>query len=301
MKYDSLRAMEDIVASQYSRLEIDIPGESGVGWKRTASCVDVAEDQVLNEEWRKGIVEGAQHLREETYVRFSEPHSDAKLWPNVHPYGTGSVLAEPGAGNMKSHAKNRLVLIQSWFRRSPLWSFWFSNRLMVADLFFTNRKRQEAGTRGASAGTEADPITRLYGTAQPSHIPESSAWWERQAKDLSAITDDSENGMMQAMVTVTHNDSCPEMLATIRRGPFATPTEEELIEFLLKRKPRERSRPDFENHSLEHVLSFQRRVHHMKSKFMVRNQLTPLGIVNDWWDRTPRALDVWRVSSRSCI
>ena len=102
-------------------------------------------------------------------------------------------------------------------------------------------------------------------------------------------------------VTVTHNDSCPEMLATIRRGPFATPTEEELIEFLLKRKPRERSRPDFENHSLEHVLSFQRRVHHMKSKFMVRNQLTPLGIVNDWWDRTPRALDVWRVSSRSCI
>ena len=52
------------------------------------------------------------------------------------------------------------------------------------------------------------------------------------------MSDDSELGLMQAMVTVTHNDSCPEMLAAIRRGPFATPTEEEAIEYLLKRKPR---------------------------------------------------------------
>ena len=98
--------------------------------------------------------------------------------------------------------------------------------------------------------------------------------------------DDSELGHMQTMVTVTANDSSPEMLATIRRGPFATPTEEEFIEYLLTRKPRKSSRVDFENHSLEHVLSFQRRVHHMKSKFMVRNHLTPLGIFQDWWDRT---------------
>ena len=94
-------------------------------------------------------------------------------------------------------------------------------------------------------------------------------------------------------VTVTHNDSCAEMLATIRRGPFATPTEEELIEYLLKRKPRDRSRPDFENHSLEHVLSFQRRIHVMKAKFMIRNHRTPLGILSDWWDRTLRALDLF--------
>ena len=41
------------------------------------------------------------------------------------------------------------------------------------------------------------------------------------------MSDDSELGLMQSMVTVTHNDSCPEMLAAIRRGPFATPTEED--------------------------------------------------------------------------
>ena len=91
---------------------------------------------------------------------------------------------------------------------------------------------------------------------------------------------------MHTMVTVTANDSSPEMLASIRRGPFATPTEEELIEYLIKRKPRDKARPEFETHSLEHVLSFQRRVHHMKAKFMVRNSSTPLGILQDWWDRT---------------
>gem|GEM_PF-6250332 len=208
------------MASQYSRIEIDIPGEGGVGWARTASSVDVAHDPVLDERWQRGMVEGAQHLREETYVRFSEPHNDAKCWPHVHPYGTGSMMAEPNAGNPKSHAKNRLALIQSWFRRSALWGFWFLNRIMVADLYFTNRARQAAGRRGASAGTEEDPITRLYGAAQPSHIPESTAWWARQAKDLGALTDDSENGMMQAMVTVTHNDACPEMLAASGEGPL---------------------------------------------------------------------------------
>ena len=91
---------------------------------------------------------------------------------------------------------------------------------------------------------------------------------------------------------MTHNDSEPMMLSTIRRGPFATPTEEEFIEYLLKRKPRDRSRPEFETHSLEHVLSFQRRVHHMKQNFLIRNKRTPIGILNDWWDRT--LIDVGR-------
>ena len=108
--------------------------------------------------------------------------------------------------------------------------------------------------------------------------------WKKQQRDLLAMSDDSELGLMQSMVTVTHNDSTPEMLAAIRRGPFAVPTDEEAIEYLLKRKPRDRARPAFEQHSVEHVLSFQRRVYHMKKKFMVRNQLTPLGRMVDWWD-----------------
>ena len=53
----------------------------------------------------------------------------------------------------------------------------------------------------------------------------SSAWWKVQSKDLFAITEQGEMGMMQSMVTITHNDRVPELLAAIRRGPFAEPTE----------------------------------------------------------------------------
>ena len=38
-------------------------------------------------------------------------------------------------------------------------------------------------------------------------------------------------GLMQEMVTITHNNRCAEMLATVRRGPFARSTQEERIEF----------------------------------------------------------------------
>ena len=37
---------------------------------------------------------------------------------------------------------------------------------------------------------------------------------------------------------------------------------------------------------MEHVLSYQRRVHATKTSFLKRNVMTPLGIVKDWWDRT---------------
>ena len=53
------------------------------------------------------------------------------------------------------------------------------------------------------------------------------------------LLDAAELGLMQCMVTVTANDSSPEMLAAIRRGPFAQPTEEEHIEYLLQRKRRD--------------------------------------------------------------
>ena len=171
-----------------------------------------------------------------------------------------------------------------------MWGFWFLNRIIVAELFFTNRKRQEAGRRGASTGKEEDPITRVYGPSAPSSIPESTEWWKKQQSDLFAMSDEAELGLMQTMVTVTANDNNPEMLAAIRRGPFATPTEEEYIEYLIKRKPRDKERPMFETHSLEHVLSYQRRLHAMKAKFMTRNRRTPLGILQDWWDRTLHVL-----------
>ena len=121
MQYSNLTLWEQIVASQHLRVEVEVPGEGRRGWSRTGSSIDPANDPALGPEWRRDIQAGAQHLREETYVRFSEPHMDAKLWPVVHPYGTGSLLSEQGSGLPHKHAKNRLLLIQSWFRKSALW------------------------------------------------------------------------------------------------------------------------------------------------------------------------------------
>ena len=89
----------------------------------------------------------------------------------------------------------------------------------------------------------------------------------------------------RTLVTITHNNSTAEMLATIQRGPFAKPTDEEYIEYLIQRRPKTQRRPDFEHYSLEHVLSFQRRVQAIKKNFMQRNNKTPLGRLAEWWDR----------------
>ena len=287
LKYDALSIMEEVVATQHSRIEIDVPmGPADRGWRRVEASVDTSSDPALDDLWRRDIAKGAQHLREETWVPANDPHYDAKVWPHVHPYGTGSLLSEFGAGGPQKHARNRLTLIQSWFRRSALWGFWSLDRLIKTELFFKNKKRQQSGRPGASAPDEREPLRRIFGTAQPSDVPESSEWWKRQQRDLFAISDDAELGLMQAMVTATHNDSAPEMLAAIRRGPFAEPTNEEYIEYLINRKRRNQERPNFENHSLEHVLSFQRRVLNLKKRFMRRSERTPLGKLRDWWDRT---------------
>ena len=120
----------------------------------------------------------------------------------------------------------------------------------------------------------------------PTSIPESPSWRAHQQKDLFALTEESELGMMEVVVTITFNDFAPEMLASARRGPFAAPTASERIEYLVTRLRSERTRLDHENYALEHVLSYQKRIAATKDAFMKRNTLTPLGILNDWWDRT---------------
>ena len=114
----------------------------------------------------------------------------------------------------------------------------------------------------------------------------SGEWWKEQANDLFALTEEHELGMMSTMTTITHNDLSPEVLASVRRGPFSSATEVEQIEYLLTSHSAERTRCDFENYATEHVLSFQRRVAATKQEFMVRGKMTPLGITKDYWDRT---------------
>ena len=199
-----------------------------------------------------------------------------------------------------------------------MWAFWKLDWLIKHELFNLNYRKARQRGQSAPSQEEPDPYKRRFGTAIPKNIPErslsfvllgslplgvfcfaclsqeihttqivtSSAWWKEQQKDLFALTEEHELGMMSSMVTITHNDLVPEMLANIRRGPFAVPTETEQIEYLLTRVRSDRHRADFENHGMEHVLSYQRRVAETKANFMRRNHKTPLGIVRDYWDRT---------------
>lgn len=115
----------------------------------------------------------------------------------------------------------------------------------------------------------------------------SPEWWGRQRRDLFAATEDSELGPVGTMTTITQNDSSPEMLAAMRRGPFAAPTSEEMIEYLVGAWDKSIAwRPDFHEFAYEHVLSYQRRVQAVKRNFMQRNKETPRGILEDYWDRT---------------
>ena len=91
-----------------------------------------------------------------------------------------------------------------------------------------------------------------------------------------------------SLTRISHNDGCADLLATVRRGVGARPTEEEYIEYLLARKKRSQERPPTEYYALEHCLSYQRRVTAIKNVFMLRGKTTPLGVLRDWWDRTDR-------------
>ena len=259
--------------------------------------------------------------------------------------------------------RNRVLSLQSFFRRSSRYAFWQLDMFIKRTLFFKNL--HSGGYRPKV--TDGDKFAQTFGTIIPSSIPESSAWWKMQARELAAICDDGESGsrlsrvvllvvsscslmvqsaraasrvplsvagimhsrvnsthaqcavydirslsgIMHSMVTapsspygslsvglhiceaylitgdcqITHNNRSPEMLAVVRRGPFARPTPEEKIEHLLTRVRKSGSSVAFADHALEHTLSFQRRVHSIKVDFLKRCAKTPLGITHDYWDR----------------
>ena len=49
MKYDQLSVFESIVAKQHVRIEIDVPGEGGRGWRRSASSFELDSQHDLGE------------------------------------------------------------------------------------------------------------------------------------------------------------------------------------------------------------------------------------------------------------
>ena len=98
------------------------------------------------------------------------------------------------------------------------------DRLEKTALFFkTKAGKGHSGACGDAEQRGDDPISKHFGTAPPADRPESKEWWQRQQRDVCTMTDESELGLMHQMVTISHNDNGPEMLAAMRGGMFATP------------------------------------------------------------------------------
>ena len=90
---------------------------------------------------------------------------------------------------------------------------------------------------------------------------------------------------MSSMVTFTQNDNAPELLAHAARGPCAIPTEREMIRYLLIRSSPKERKPQIHTDAMPAVLSHRRRVHQFKNRFLRPNSATPLGIIENYWDR----------------
>ena len=193
-----------------------------------------ASGHALPDSWGREMKAAADFLR--ARVTLGDPHLDAKLFPSLLPHGTGSCRAEDGAGGLQKYCRSLLCSLDHSFRRSPVWMFFQLDRMIKNDLYFRERGRKRAAQAleaGDPASVDAaghsgvrDPHAELFGRVDPRHIPESASWFHGQQKDLMALSADHELGLPTAMVTLTQNDSSPELLAHARRGPCAVPTEE---------------------------------------------------------------------------
>ena len=87
------------------------------------------------------------------------------------------------------------------------YGFWALNRFLLQQLYFLNRRRRHFGRRSASSANDADAFTRVYGSAAPSTLPESTEWWRRQSRELFANVDGLIISDALASDGASHNDS----------------------------------------------------------------------------------------------
>ena len=81
MSYESVAAYAAIARHRGVRLDVE-ELHDGQGWKRCRRSVQIGDD-VLDDDCREKLVQGAQVLQEDTSVNFSDPHYDAKVFASV--------------------------------------------------------------------------------------------------------------------------------------------------------------------------------------------------------------------------
>ena len=149
--------LEDTIGDEEAVLVVVDPQEL----PRTWASVDILREQIgegtyrvtpageapdqrstMDEQWGPQISAVAADLQEAARVTLGDVHLDAKLYPQWHPYGSGSLRAADDKVKMQAYLQQRLMSLQHDFRRSPVWSFQSLDRLIKNDMYFRHQKRK---------------------------------------------------------------------------------------------------------------------------------------------------------------
>ena len=81
MSYESVSTYAAVAQHRGIRLDVE-ELHNGQGWRRCRHSVEIGDD-VLDDDCREKLVQGAQALHEDTFVGANDPHYDAKVFPSI--------------------------------------------------------------------------------------------------------------------------------------------------------------------------------------------------------------------------
>ena len=170
--WSSVEALAMGIGEQQYRLEVGGEGREQMFPGGSSGAVAAG---VLSPRESSLIQKAAANVMSKAMVTLGDQHLDAKLFPHLHPYGSGSLRAEGGSGGMQHHAKNRICSLDDAFRSSPVWSFWMLERLIKNDLYFKRRRYAESVETHASepSAVSVAPPSGTKRSAAEAELPDN--------------------------------------------------------------------------------------------------------------------------------
>ena len=71
LKYNQMDIYQSILAKQSVRIDVDVPGHEGRGWRRSGTSFELETQCDLDDEWRQDLTTGAKYMLQETWVRLN--------------------------------------------------------------------------------------------------------------------------------------------------------------------------------------------------------------------------------------
>jgi len=179
----------DVLAEQIGEAEYRVAPDQGPSPMNPASTV-------LPSSWERGMQAASAELRSGARVTLGDKHLDAKLFPHLHPYGSGSLRSEADPQECKTSLRVGCYLSSTRSDAPQCGRSGMLERLIKNDLYFKEQneeagpgsgRRADAGLPDSIQGAPANPdnYAELFGRVEPRHIPESGAWLVAHARRSS--------------------------------------------------------------------------------------------------------------------